>query len=152
MAKILVVDDDAAIRRVVATILSLDEHTVVESSGGQDALRQLKRQRFDVVILDIMMPVMNGYEVLERMSQMPACADIPVVVLTAKQDAEGIVREAAAGAFDHVSKPFEPATLEEAVRRAMSATQSEIERRRQTLLRTAEVYSEMGRLREGFQE
>jgi CheY-like chemotaxis protein len=145
--KILVVDDDPTIRRVVATILSLDDFDVVEAEGGKDALRKLAQEHFDVVVLDIMMPEMSGYEVLERMAEIPSAAATPVIVLTAKEDTEGILREAESGAVDHVTKPFEPATLEEAVRRALRATGGDLEQRRQLLLRTAQVYSAMGKLR-----
>ena len=113
MSKILIVDDEAPIRALMRATLTMAGHQVEEAAGGEEALEKIKKKDFDLVVLDIMMPVTDGYEVLERVKAIPAKATIPFVVVTAKSyESEGIMREMTAGAIDHITKPFDPEDLE----------------------------------------
>ncbi len=148
MAKILVVDDDPAIRNLIVVTLKLAGHTVTEAAGGEEALGLLAKKNFDLLVLDIMMPVTDGYEVLQRLRAMSGKAGTPVIVVTAKgHDADGLLREAASGAADHLPKPFDPEDLERAVARVLDASDVDLERRRQMHSRGAEVFSAISQLR-----
>lgn len=149
MSKILIVDDEAPIRALMRATLTMAGHEVVEASGGEEAIKKIKKDDFDLVVLDIMMPVTDGYEVLERMKAIPAKAHIPVVVVTAKAyESEGIMREMTAGAIDHISKPFDPEDLEIAVSRALTASDDQIETKRQMMSRGANLYGAMDTMRQ----
>lgn len=149
MAKILIVDDEAPIRALMRATLTMAGHQVVEASGGEEALEKIKKQNIDLVVLDIMMPVTDGYEVLERLKAIPAKATLPVIVVTAKSyESEGIIREMTGGAIDHLSKPFDPEDLEIAVSRALNATEDQLELKRSMMSRGATLYGAMDSMRE----
>jgi CheY-like chemotaxis protein len=149
MARILVVDDEPAVRSLMSVTLKLAGHDVSEATGGEEALKLLQTQVYDLLVLDIMMPVTDGYEVLTRMRAMSNQAETPVVVVTARgYDAEAMLREASGGAVDHLSKPFDPSDLEHAVERILVASSNQLETRRRMHARAADVYSAIHRLRE----
>jgi serine phosphatase RsbU (regulator of sigma subunit) len=108
---ILVVDDNELNRDLLSRRLKRDGHTVVVAEHGRAALDRLAEQPFDLVLLDIMMPELTGYEVLEIMKGDAALAHIPVVMITAATEEESIVRCLGLGADDHLPKPFNPAIL-----------------------------------------
>jgi CheY-like chemotaxis protein len=145
-AKILIVDDEADMRTVLFHALRTAGHQVTEAADGEEALRKIKRTRYDLVVLDIMMPRMSGYEVLDRIRHMPSRADTPVVVVTAKHDPEGVLREMGSGATDHIAKPFLPSELEAVVERALHGSAADVERERKTLKRSADVYGTVSEL------
>src|SRR6266498_2187343 len=130
MASILVVDDDADIRTLIETVLEPYGHEIATASGGQEAINKLKRKPYDLVILDIMMPGLSGYEVLEQIRAMPSRAETPVIVVTAKHDPAGLSREIKGGAVDHIAKPFMPEELEEVVQRALAPSVEGVSERR----------------------
>ncbi|MGZ4105240.1 MAG: response regulator [Actinomycetota bacterium] len=146
MASILVVDDDDDIRALIQTVLETEGHAVTLASEGQEGLNKIRRKQFDLVILDIMMPAMSGYEVLEQIREIPSRAETPVIVVTAKHDPSGVLREVKGGAVDHLAKPFLPEELEEAVRRALGGSPESTEERRRALRTEAEVYGSMADL------
>ena len=149
MAKILIVDDEQPIRALMRATLTMAGHQVVEASGGEEALEKIKKQNIDLVVLDIMMPVTDGYEVLERLKAIPAKANVPVIVVTAKSyESEGIMREMTGGAIDHISKPFDPEDLEIAVSRALNATDDQLDLKRSMMSRGATLYGAMDSMRE----
>jgi CheY-like chemotaxis protein len=149
MATILVVDDDADIRTLIETVLEASGHDVTLAASGQEALNKLKRRPFELVVLDIMMPAMSGYQVLEQIRAMPSRAATPVIVVTAKHDPAGVMREVEGGAIDHLAKPFLPEELEEVVERALSGTPESTDERRRVLQTDAEIYGSMADLTEG---
>jgi len=108
---ILVVDDNELNRDLLSRRLRRDGHTVVIAEHGRAALDELARAPFDLVLLDIMMPELTGYEVLEIMKQDEALQHIPVVMITAATEEDSIVRCLLLGADDHLPKPFNPAIL-----------------------------------------
>ena len=146
MANILVVDDDADIRDLILAILEAAGHDVTLAADGQEALNKLKRKPYELVVLDIMMPTMSGYEVLEQIRAMPSRASTPVIVVTAKHDPTGVMREVKGGALDHLAKPFLPDELEEVVGRALAANREPTDERRRMLQTEAEIYGSMNDL------
>lgn len=114
--RVLVVDDDASIRELLATALEDDGYEVVPARNGEDALSVCERWRPDVIILDLMMPVMDGWTFAKRLRETD---DIPIVVLSAAND---LARHAkAVGATDVVGKPFDLDQLLPKVARAAEA-------------------------------
>lgn len=148
MARILVVDDDASIRAVIRAILEVEGHQVAEADDGIEAMARIKRQPPDLVLLDIMMPGMDGYQVLARIQELPSRRDVPVVVVTALHHPEEVARELQGGAVDHVAKPFDASVLLAAVDHALQAPAAVVEERRRVLSQAAEVYEAVGALRE----
>jgi signal transduction histidine kinase len=108
---ILVVDDDQVSLKALARGLEQQNYTVALAENGQMALEVLYAQPFDLVLLDILMPEMDGYEVLERMKEDNTLRDIPVVVISAVDDTDSVVRCIGMGAEDYLTKPFNPVLL-----------------------------------------
>jgi CheY-like chemotaxis protein len=102
---ILVVDDDSAIRNVIADILELSDFRVKTASHGSEALASMRAERPAAVLLDLMMPIMDGRELLFRLRREPSLASVPVVIMSAARDAALIADEIGAEAF--LAKPFE---------------------------------------------
>jgi diguanylate cyclase (GGDEF)-like protein len=103
---ILIVDDNASNIRLVAAELEDEGYGIAFARSGQEALDQTARKHFDLVLLDIMMPEMDGIEVCRRLKERPQYKDIPVIFLTAKDEKETLLRGFAAGGVDYVTKPF----------------------------------------------
>jgi sigma-B regulation protein RsbU (phosphoserine phosphatase) len=108
---ILVVDDNEMNRDILSRRLRKGGHRVEVAEHGRRALEMMAEAPFDLVMLDIMMPEMNGYEVLERLKSDPELRHVPVIMITAVDDQESIVRCIELGAEDHMPKPFNPALL-----------------------------------------
>ena len=110
-ARILVVDDIPDNRTILTRRLERQGHSVVECENGELALELMSERPFDLVLLDIMMPVMNGYEVLEKMRGDRRLRHIPVIVISAVEEIESTVKCIELGAEDYLSKPFNPVLL-----------------------------------------
>jgi DNA-binding response OmpR family regulator len=110
-ARILVVDDLADNRAVLERRLARRHHQVVTAASGEAALRLLREQPFDLVLLDVLMPDVDGFEVLERMKSSAATRDIPVIMISALDDLSSVVRCIEHGAEDYLAKPFDPVLL-----------------------------------------
>jgi adenylate cyclase len=109
--RILIVDDNAANRDLLVRRLARAGHEVTEVDGGASALAILERQSFDLVLLDLIMPDVTGFEVLTRLKSGSATKDIPVIMISALDDLDSIVRCIEAGAVDYLPKPFDPTLL-----------------------------------------
>jgi CheY-like chemotaxis protein len=111
-ANVLVVDDQPANLVTLDAVLSAD-FNVVRAASGEAALEVLRSQReIDVILLDVQMPGMDGFEVAARVKQLPGCADIPIVFVTAVYHEDPFVKRGyEAGAVDYFSKPFDPQVL-----------------------------------------
>ena len=109
--QLLVVDDDAANRDVLSRRLKRQGHAVTTASSGREALELMAATLFDVVLLDIMMPDLDGYEVLGHIKSDPRLQHIPVIMISALSDVQSVVRCLDAGADDYLSKPFNPVLL-----------------------------------------
>ncbi|CAI9407930.1 response regulator transcription factor [Nocardioides sp. T2.26MG-1] len=108
MARILVVDDDPTVREVVVSYLRAHEHDVVEAADGEAALRAVRDRPVDLVVLDLMLPGIDGIEVCRRLRE---TGDVPVVMLTALGEETDRVMGLEVGADDYVTKPFSPREL-----------------------------------------
>jgi CheY-like chemotaxis protein len=113
--RILVVDDDLAIRDVVAEILQMSNYEVEKASNGAEALTVIRRQPPAAVLLDLMMPVMDGWEFLRHCRRAPPCAPVPVAIMSAARNASAQAVELGAQAF--LQKPFEFDAIVETVER-----------------------------------
>jgi len=109
--RILVVDDQAANLRAVSALLTRHGYEVLTAANGDDALEQALAQVPDLLLLDMMMPGMDGFELLEQIQQHPELRKLPTIFLTAAQDRDMLLRAFDAGAVDYVTKPFIPEEL-----------------------------------------
>lgn len=110
-SRILVVDDMEANRELLSRRLSREGHSISTANGGQLALELVEKTEFDLILLDLMMPDINGYEVLRRLKGDPAVRHIPVIMISALDEIDSIVRCIKAGAEDYIPKPFDPVLL-----------------------------------------
>ena len=108
---LLVVDDDASNRDMLSRRLTRMGHTVATATSGIEALELMRAQEFDVVLLDLVMPGLDGYHVLTRMKSDPALAEIRVIMLSALDQENSIARCIEAGADDFIAKPLNSVVL-----------------------------------------
>jgi CheY-like chemotaxis protein len=108
---VLVADDDAVNRLLLARGLERDGHRVEAVADGLEALEALRAGLFDCVLLDVLMPGMDGYQVLEHIMSEPRFRHIPVIMISALEDVETVVRCIEMGAEDYLPKPFDPVLL-----------------------------------------
>lgn len=109
--KILIVEDEPGIRQNIIEMLRLKKYEAIGAANGLEALDILEKEQPGLIFCDIMMPHMNGFELIERVKSMPALADIPFVFLTAMAEKEDKQRGLQAGAADFLVKPFSFAQL-----------------------------------------
>lgn len=107
-SKILIVDDEEHIRELIRFYLDKEGFSVVQAASGEEALHLLENEYIDLAIVDIMMPVMDGFQLVEEMKEMK---DIPVIMLTAKSQSADKLRGFSLGIDDYVTKPFDPDEL-----------------------------------------
>jgi len=110
-ASALVVDDDPINRMLLSKSLEQQGHRVMTAENGLEALAALQAQPFDVVLLDVLMPEPDGYEVLARLKQDPRLRHVPVIMVSALEDIQCVVRCIEMGAEDYLPKPFDPVLL-----------------------------------------
>lgn len=111
MKKILIADDEENLRLLVRTTLEDPDYQIIEAADGAAALRLIREERPDIILLDWMMPGMTGIEVLQAVKAETALAAIPVVMLTAKAQAADRERGMQLGASEYLFKPFSPLEL-----------------------------------------
>lgn len=129
MTKILVADDEPSIRRVIGLILSREGYDIVEAPDGAAACQLALAEQPDVILLDVTMPVMNGFEALERLKGDEATQHVPVIMVTARGQGQDEARGLRGGALDYIAKPWAPGELEDRVRMALTYAQSNARRR-----------------------
>jgi len=118
--RILVVDDEPRMRRFVHMNLDLEGYEVMEAENGLRALERVRDDLPDLVVLDVLMPDLDGFETLERIRETSA---VPVIMLTAKGDEDDRVRGLDLGADDYIAKPFSPRELSSRIRAVLRRTQ-----------------------------
>ncbi|MDX1416837.1 MAG: response regulator [Candidatus Promineifilaceae bacterium] len=152
--RVLVADDYPLNRMKLAQILELQGHTAVLAENGREALDLMRREAFDVVLLDIIMPEMDGYQVLEIMSADNKLKDIPVIVISSVDDIESIVRCIELGAVDYLAKPFNPTILQARLETSLQRKKlRDLERsylEQEIMLRQSEKLATLGRLSAGM--
>lgn len=120
-ASILIVDDEEPNRDILSRRLTKEGYTVAVAEGGKQALEMLRVERYDLVLLDIMMPGVDGYQVLKGIKSERLLHDIPVIMVTALNDEPTLKRCLELGAADYVGKPFELTYLKSRIWRAIQA-------------------------------
>jgi two-component system KDP operon response regulator KdpE len=118
--KLLLIDDSHDMQRLVGMFLERDGYEVIRASNGRDGLRQLASNQPDLVLLDIMMPEVDGWETCRRIREV---STIPIIMLTAKSQERDIVKGLEMGADDYVTKPFEPSELRARIQSLLRRTQ-----------------------------
>jgi DNA-binding response OmpR family regulator len=103
--KVLVVDDDANIRELISIFLSGEGYTVIEAENGQEALTLLEENNIQIVVVDVMMPEVDGYELTKEVKKY---YDIPILMVTAKSESQDKLKGFDLGVDDYVVKPFDP--------------------------------------------
>lgn len=116
---ILVVDDIEANRDLLARRLKRDGHQVLTAEGGYSALKMMSQHSFNLVLLDLMMPDINGFDVLIKMKEEDGLRDIPVIMISALDEIESVARCIEAGAEDYLPKPFDPILLQARINAAL---------------------------------
>lgn len=107
MKKILVVEDEENIANLIKDTLKMGKYIVENAYDGQEAISKLGNDQFDLIILDIMLPKFNGFEVMEKINT----TEIPIIFLSARNDVSTIVKGLSEGGKDYMTKPFEPLEL-----------------------------------------
>jgi OmpR family response regulator RpaB len=143
MARILLVDDSADIRHLLSTILKDEGHNVTVASDGVQAIEAIKEDAPELMILDIMMPRMDGYGVLKEMQTGGIKDDVKILVLTAKAAEADWVRGYKLGADDYLTKPFGADELVEAVNTLLKMDTDTIRRRSEQELDKAQLLSRL---------
>ena len=116
MTKVLVVDDEAPIRLLCRVNLEAEGMEVLEAPDGLKGVETAQRERPDVVLLDVMMPGLDGWRVAERLLEDDATKDIPLIFLTARAELKDRARGLELGGVDYITKPFNPVELAPLVR------------------------------------
>lgn len=119
METILVVDDERSMRDLLANIIGQEDRTIVFASGGKEALQELGRNKIDLILTDIRMPDMDGFELIRKTHE--TYPDLPIITLTAYASTETAVQALRAGAYDYVVKPFPIEELQKIVDHALRA-------------------------------
>jgi CheY-like chemotaxis protein len=113
--KVLVVDDEEFVRQLIQIKLKFCGIETIEAGNGIDAVEKAISEKPDLILLDVMMPRMNGFEACQRLKTIPETAHIPIVMLTARGDPSAKERGENAGALEYLTKPFSPQKLAERV-------------------------------------
>ena len=111
MARVLIVDDDPAILQLVALNLELEGYDVLRATSGPEALEIARDRAPQMIVLDVMMPGMDGYAVCEALRESEATGGVPVLMLSARTSASDQQRALDAGAVGYVTRPFDPSDL-----------------------------------------
>ncbi|WP_304222316.1 response regulator transcription factor [Gracilinema caldarium] len=125
-ATIMVVEDDQDIRELISYNLGKEGYTVVPAESGEQALKLIETANPDIIVLDIMLPGMDGIEVLRNLKQGSRHAHVPVIMATAKSEDSDIITGLELGADDYIAKPFSPKVLIARVRSLLRRTQSRL--------------------------
>jgi len=117
--KILLADDEEDIKTIVKIFLEGKGYEVVTAFDGLDAIEIAKAEMPDLILLDVMMPVINGYEVCQKLKADQQTANIPVIMLSAAAHSDSVKKGMEAGALDYIIKPFDPEKLEQGIEKIL---------------------------------
>ncbi len=113
--KILVVDDEPNIVQTLQDRLEMNEYEVVTAGNGREGLEKFEQEQPDVILLDVIMPIMDGHEMLEVLRKRPTGQNVSVIMLTARSQTQDIARANACGIDDYIVKPFDLSELLEKI-------------------------------------
>ncbi|WP_073088670.1 putative bifunctional diguanylate cyclase/phosphodiesterase [Selenomonas ruminantium] len=122
---VMLIVDDVEINRVVLTQFFQDDYEIIEAENGQEALQAIAGNKVSIVLVDLVMPVMDGFQVLSFMKQNDQYAGIPVVVMTANNDGDSEARAMEMGAADFITKPYNPTIVRCRIRNVMAREENE---------------------------
>lgn len=141
IAKILIVDDDKSIRKTLRDILEFEKYEIDEATDGLDCMVKLKQSKFDVIILDVKMPRMDGMEAIEKIQNL--CPDLPVIMISGHGNIDTAVEAVKKGAFDYIQKPPDLnrllITLRNAIDKSSLITEKKVLQRRVSGTRIQEM-------------
>ncbi len=157
MAKILIVDDDKSIRKTLRDILEFEKYEIDEATDGLDCMVKIKQNKFDVIILDVKMPRMDGMEAIEKIQNL--CPDLPVIMISGHGNIDTAVEAVKKGAFDYIQKPPDLnrllITLRNAIDKSSLISEKKVLQRRVTGSRIQEmigVSEEMTHIKETIEK
>ena len=133
--RVLVVDDDPDVRRLCGIDLTWDGHEIVTAGGGAECLELISSEHLDAVLLDVMMPNIDGIEALRRIRKSEESTDMPVVLISARVGIEDQIEGWAAGADGYIMKPFAASDLTDALDGARNLAPAERQAEREMRLR-----------------
>ncbi len=119
-AKVLVVDDEPNVLRSLAQYLTIEDFTVETASNGMEALEKVESFHPELILLDVMMPGMDGFEVLDKVKANPAHAQTPIIMLTAKDQSADVLKGYQSGATSYLVKPFNLDELVETINQVLA--------------------------------
>jgi DNA-binding response OmpR family regulator len=120
---VLVIDDEAPIRLLCRVNLEAEQTSVLEAEDGESGLEIARRERPDAILLDVMMPGLDGWTVAQRLLEDDATRRIPIIFLTARADIRDRARGLGVGGLDYITKPFNPVELADLVRNVVGAVE-----------------------------
>ncbi|MFA9432595.1 response regulator [Egicoccus sp. AB-alg2] len=132
--RVLVVDDEADVRLLCRVNLEFEGYEVSEATDGETAIAEVRAGRPDVVLLDVSLPGLQGWDVLDAIKADPALRHIPVVIVSARARDEDQIRGWSQGAADYITKPFSPLALSQVLQDVLATEPAEEERRRRMIL------------------
>ena len=145
--KILVVDDDPTMVKLINVNLKLNNYAVIEAISGEQALDIVSKEPLDLVVLDIMMPGVDGWEVLKRIREDADTEELPVILVTAKTQDSDVIRGWELGADEYVIKPFNPLLLVEVIKMVLDRSYEDRLERRKKQKEKLEVLRSLSRTR-----
>ena len=122
--RILIVDDEQGIREVIKEYCKLENYTVIEAENGIEAIEKVKQEKIDIIVLDIMMPKLDGYSTLKEIKQIK---NIPVILLSARKEEFDKLMGFECGTDDYLTKPFSPRELIARIKAILKRTNHEID-------------------------
>ena len=129
--RVMLIVDDVEINRAILSQFFQNEYDILEAANGQEALETLESRNVDIMLLDLMMPVMGGMELLELLHKNPRFSHIPVIVTTSQDVVYSEVQALEKGAVDYITKPYNPIIVKIRVRNVMARQENEWRKVRQ---------------------
>lgn len=122
--RILIVEDEESLLKLETILLTVKGYEVAGALTGNEALKKISVEKFDLILLDIMLPDIDGFEVCTRVKKDPRSSGIPVVMLTAKKNPDDLERGVACGASSYLTKPFKSAMIIEVIEKLLRSSSS----------------------------
>ena len=119
MAKVLVIDDAMFVRMVMEKNLTEYGHNVICASNGMEGIEMAQEEQPDIILMDINMPIMNGYEATEKLKQDEITKDIPIIMVTTQSRSKDVIEAYNLGVADYIAKPFKYKIINAKIHRAL---------------------------------